>query len=242
MSTNIKLQTELDSAYDLYERNRTTYQVNEIFHSIQGEGVLVGAPATFIRLQGCSVGCSWCDTKYTWATRKGKNRVMLGTSMSPTEIAEQVQHNHVVITGGEPTMWNLDRLIRELRHHRPKCYIQLETSAQFWFKGIERPDWVTWSPKANLAFAEEVDHRWHVACSEIKFVVDEKFLFATALYLEIKAHKLGNRPYIVLMPEGSPPTKENTDKVLRFFSDQKGMLDVRKWRLGQRLQYTIGVD
>lgn len=42
------------------------YPINEMFQTLQGEGVYTGVPAIFIRLQGCPVGCSWCDTKHTW--------------------------------------------------------------------------------------------------------------------------------------------------------------------------------
>ena len=42
------------------------YPVNEIFQSIQGEGYFTGVPAIFVRLQGCPVGCAWCDTQHTW--------------------------------------------------------------------------------------------------------------------------------------------------------------------------------
>mgnify|MGYP003664071811 FL=1 len=44
----------------------TTYKINEIFETLQGEGSFTGQPSIFIRLQGCPVGCSWCDTKHTW--------------------------------------------------------------------------------------------------------------------------------------------------------------------------------
>src|SRR5438132_10540793 len=43
-------------------------RVREVFASVQGEGVTVGTPSAFVRLQGCSVGCAWCDTKYSWAS------------------------------------------------------------------------------------------------------------------------------------------------------------------------------
>ena len=42
------------------------YKINELFETIQGEGSFTGQPSIFLRLQGCPVGCSWCDTKHTW--------------------------------------------------------------------------------------------------------------------------------------------------------------------------------
>ena len=43
------------------------YPINEVFETVQGEGTYTGTPAVFLRLQGCGVGCPWCDTKHTWA-------------------------------------------------------------------------------------------------------------------------------------------------------------------------------
>ncbi|MGY8878270.1 MAG: 7-carboxy-7-deazaguanine synthase QueE, partial [Pseudoalteromonas sp.] len=42
------------------------YKINEVFETIQGEASFTGTPSIFLRLQGCPVGCSWCDTKQTW--------------------------------------------------------------------------------------------------------------------------------------------------------------------------------
>ena len=73
-------------------------KIVEIFHSIQGEGKLVGVPSVFIRLAGCPLRCRWCDTKYAW-------HESAGTEYSIEEIAEAVEKldcDHIVITGGEP--------------------------------------------------------------------------------------------------------------------------------------------
>ena len=70
----------------------------EVFFSIQGEGATAGLPAVFIRLQGCSVGCQWCDTKYSWDPAAGR-AVDLDGLISQ---ARSYPCRRVVITGGEP--------------------------------------------------------------------------------------------------------------------------------------------
>jgi 7-carboxy-7-deazaguanine synthase len=73
-------------------------RVAEIFYSIQGEGPTAGWPAVFVRLQGCSVGCGWCDTKYSWDPAGGQ-------AMALADILAQVERHacpRVVVTGGEP--------------------------------------------------------------------------------------------------------------------------------------------
>ena len=73
-------------------------RVSEIFYSIQGEGATAGLPAVFVRLQGCTVGCAWCDTKYAWDPEAGR-AVTLGA------IVDKVSGfpcRRVVLTGGEP--------------------------------------------------------------------------------------------------------------------------------------------
>ena len=76
----------------------TTGRIAECFYSIQGEGVTAGMPAVFVRLQGCSVGCRWCDTRYSWDPHGGRE-VTLESLLAD---ASAFPCRRVVVTGGEP--------------------------------------------------------------------------------------------------------------------------------------------
>ena len=75
-----------------------TIRVSEIFTSVQGEGPSVGTPSVFVRLQGCSVGCAWCDTKYSWDIRRGDELTLDRVLREVKDAGPQ----NVVVTGGEP--------------------------------------------------------------------------------------------------------------------------------------------
>lgn len=73
-------------------------KVIEIFTSLQGEGVLMGTPTTFVRFEGCNLDCQWCDTKYA---REG------GREMTPHQVLDEVEERNVpfvCLTGGEPML------------------------------------------------------------------------------------------------------------------------------------------
>lgn len=74
-------------------------KISEIFHSVQGEGPLVGTPSIFIRTSGCNLRCVWCDTPYTSWKPEGEE-VALGGVLARVRRFYWCQH--VVITGGEP--------------------------------------------------------------------------------------------------------------------------------------------
>lgn len=95
-------------------------QVSEIFYSIQGEGASCGRATAFVRLGGCSLGCQWCDSKYTW---RG------GTPWEITAIVEAVTAfpaRRVVITGGEPFEQDIAALLQVLR--QAGWTIEIETA------------------------------------------------------------------------------------------------------------------
>ena len=73
-------------------------RVSEIFTSVQGEGPSVATPSVFVRLQGCSVGCAWCDTKYSWDAGRGEEL----TLESVLRRVKDAGPRNVVVTGGEP--------------------------------------------------------------------------------------------------------------------------------------------
>lgn len=100
-----------------------TGRVAEVFFSIQGEGATAGVPAVFARLQGCSVGCEWCDTKYSWDPARGRE-----TSLEAL-LAEMEAHpcRHAVVTGGEPLESALFAPLVSALHARG-WVIEVETS------------------------------------------------------------------------------------------------------------------
>ncbi len=141
----------------------TSYKINELFETIQGEGSYTGQPSIFIRLQGCPVGCSWCDTKHTWEIKLDQqvdSAQMLGKSqeseswsaLTPQEVldvftAQGFLAKHVVITGGEPCMVDLRPLCETLERAGYSC--QIETSGTFEILTSDKC-WVTVSPKVNM--------------------------------------------------------------------------------------------
>jgi organic radical activating enzyme len=221
----------------------TLYQVNEQFCTIQGEGYYTGTASTFIRLQGCTVGCVWCDsgpladlvegrmtngeTRNTWG--KGGQRRSLGAIMAG------VRTRHVVITGGEPTIWNLDPIIRACWDIG--CVVQLETSGQNALKGALVPDWVTWSPKERLDYCPHDLLVPHI--KEVKWVVDEALEWEEVWgwweYFQSR-----QQPIFSLMPEGSPPKDDMVKKAL-LWMEYVPMKYQRDWIYSHRLQYVLNV-
>lgn len=111
----------------------------EEFYTIQGEGFHSGKAAYFIRLGGCDVGCHWCDVKESW-----------DAALHPLTAVETIVANAahypaktVVVTGGEPLLYNLDRLCSQLQAAGIKTFI--ETSGAYPISG--HWDWICLSPK-----------------------------------------------------------------------------------------------
>jgi 7-carboxy-7-deazaguanine synthase len=157
------------------------YKINELFETIQGEGSFTGQPSIFIRLQGCPVGCSWCDTKHTWEielTDEVSKEVMLSKSQETSQWAnfsvEQIlalvdERNytakHIVLTGGEPCMEDLVPLCQAFEQLGYST--QVETSGTFEIKVSEKC-WVTVSPKVNMRGGYPILNSAMIRANEIK--------------------------------------------------------------------------
>lgn len=192
------------------------YPVNEIFQTIQGEGWHTGMPAIFIRLQGCDVGCPWCDTRHTWKL-KPEHRIeaidLLQSSpttawtwMEPTQIVEFVTQpkwtaRWVVITGGEPAMHDLVPLCTVLE--QAGYQVQLETSGTYPVQ-VSETTWVTVSPKIGMRGGLPIQACALARADEIKHPIARQEHVA-ALDTLLAQLPLPSRPRICLQPISQKP-------------------------------------
>lgn len=189
--------------------------ISETFHSLQGEGSLIGMPSLFIRTSGCNLRCTWCDTPYaSWHPT--------GTEMSPAEILailDETPVSHVVLTGGEPMIakgiHELATHIRQRGHHitietagtilpqhipcdlaslSPKLAHSTPTEAQAgpW---SARHDATRWQPEVLRAWMDHCDY-------QLKFVVRHQADVHEIIAL-LEQENLHPPPHkIMLMAEG----------------------------------------
>lgn len=159
----------------------------EEFYTIQGEGFHKGTAAYFIRLGGCDVGCHWCDVKESWDAMKH----------APT-LAEDIVENAIkfsktiVITGGEPLMYNMEPLTSKLR--AKGLQVHIETSGAYPLTG--NWDWICLSPKKMKLPTDEVSKKAH----ELKCIIYNKDDFRFA---EEQAAKVNADCILYLQPEWS---------------------------------------
>lgn len=139
----------------------------EHFYTLQGEGMHAGKAAYFIRLAGCDVGCHWCDVKDSWDENTHPLTDMEALAKEATDLSKTI-----VITGGEPLMWNLDFLTSKLKEFG--ATIHIETSGAYSLSG--QLDWITLSPKKKAEVKPDVLEK----ASELKCIIfnNDDFRFA----------------------------------------------------------------
>ena len=162
--------------------------IMEHFYTIQGEGFNSGRAAYFIRLAGCDVGCVWCDVKESWDSQL---HPILSIDFLISEI-KKTSVDFVVITGGEPALYDLTFFIKKLK--KLKIEVAIETSGCYELKGIV--DWYCFSPKKFKAPCEEA----YQLASELKVIVSHPSDIAWA---ETHSKKVKPTCRLYLQPEWS---------------------------------------
>ena len=200
---------------------RTTYPVMEVFPTLQGEGKYTGSPSYFIRLAGCDVGCSWCDVKDSWPVEDHPqikiDELVLGAKNSGLPM--------VVVTGGEPCMYNLEPLTTALKNEGLK--IHLETSGAHPISGDF--DWITLSPKKFKACLPGS----YLKANELKVVVVNKHDLKWA---KEQAVNVKDDTLLYLQPEWD--RKEQVHGIIKeFLGSEEG----RVWSLSTQTHKYLGI-
>ncbi len=146
----------------------------EHYYTIQGEGFNTGKACYFIRLGGCDVGCVWCDVKDSWDASKHPV-VKVGDMV---KMVTESKAERVVITGGEPLMYDLAFLTQQFQEAGIKTF--LETSGAYPLTGTW--DWICVSPKKFKEPLKEV----LLKTDELKVIVFNKSDFKWAEEHQLK--------------------------------------------------------
>jgi organic radical activating enzyme len=180
----------------------------EEFYTIQGEGFHTGTAAYFIRIGGCDVGCHWCDVKESW-----------NAELHPPTGIDLIVDNAskysktVVVTGGEPLMWDMSALTESLKDKNLNVHI--ETSGAYPLSGTW--DWICLSPKKNKLPTQTV----YDNADELKVIIHNKHDF---MFAEEQAEKVNSKAILFLQPEWSKK-EEMTPLIVDY------VMNNPKWRV-----------
>lgn len=202
-----------------FERATESLPVMETFYSIQGEGANQGKPAFFVRLGGCDVGCVWCDVKESWPADMHPQKTVHELRLE----VQQTGARNVVITGGEPTLYDLVDLCRSLRSLQVSIW--LETAGTGPIRGDF--DWICLSPKKFKPVREEN----YLLSNELKVVVYNQSDLDWACK---QAEQVTETCTLFLQPEWSRE-RASLDFILPF------LLENPRWRLSLQTHKYLGV-
>lgn len=180
--------------------NGSLLPLMEEFYTIQGEGFHSGKAAYFIRLGGCDVGCHWCDVKESWNAELHP----LTNVDTIVENASKYAAKTVVVTGGEPLLYNLDLLTAKLQAAGIKTFI--ETSGAYPLSGTW--DWICLSPKKFKAPLAAISP----LAGELKVIVFNKSDFEWA---EQHAQMVSANCKLYLQPEWSK-AEQMTPEIIEY--------------------------
>ena len=175
--------------------SRNTLLINEIFYSIQGESLTAGEPTTFIRLAGCPLRCSYCDTSYAFKD---------GDELSFESIISKISSYNtslITVTGGEPLAQKNCYIFLDLLSS--KFSVSLETSNAYPIKDVNKNITIILdvkTPKSNESDSNiEVNYNYLKNNDQIKFVICDKTDYDWSVDY-IKKHKLSEKCKILFSP------------------------------------------
>ena len=169
-------------------KNGTVLPIMESFLTIQGEGYFSGKTSYFLRIGGCDVGCHWCDVKESWDPN-------LHPLVKVDTIIKSILETNVktvVITGGEPLMWNMEYLTKQLVKNN--IQIHLETSGAYPLSGSF--NWICLSPKKTMKPLSSI----YSLTNELKIIISNKNDFKWAMKFK---EKVNSKCKLYLQPEWS---------------------------------------
>jgi organic radical activating enzyme len=204
---------------DLSPESTLMYPVMETFYSIQGEGFYQGHAAFFIRLGGCNVGCVWCDVKDSWDATAHPMR-------SVDSLLDEIKltnANIVIVTGGEPLMYDCTGLTDKLKEAGYRTH--LETSGAYPLSG--QWDWICVSPKKFKQCLNEVLRQ----ANELKVVVYHK---SDLNWADEHAQQVSKSCQLFLQPEWSKE-KEMLPQITAFIQQHT------TWKLSLQIHKYMGV-
>ncbi|MAU63516.1 MAG: 7-carboxy-7-deazaguanine synthase QueE [Flavobacteriaceae bacterium] len=193
--------------------------VMESFYTIQGEGYYKGSAAYFIRIAGCDVGCHWCDVKESW-----------DSNIHPIKSIEKIVQNVknkceiVVITGGEPLIWDMNPLTELLKNNNFKTH--LETSGSNKLTG--NWDWICLSPKKRKIPLSQV----YKKADELKIIIYNK---NDLKFAEKEAKKVSKNCILFLQPEWS-----KRDEMMPVIVDY--IMNNSKWKVSLQTHKYLNIS
>jgi len=201
----------------------------EIFYSLQGEGVSVGMPAVFLRLAGCNLACTWCDTKYSWGR---------GVECSPMQLRDLIlpfDAPRLIVTGGEPLL-QMEELEVLLRLLPSEMALEFETNGTIAPSAYLLQRVNQWNVSPKLSHAQQANAIDAVALQQWAKLPHVSFKFVIqhpADWAQIEAFGLP-RESIILMP-----CALSRDELRERRSSLAQLCIEKRVRLGDRLHLEL---
>ena len=195
------------------------YKINEIFHSLQGEGFHSGTPAVFVRFSGCNLRCVFCDTQHQQGTKMSLQTIV-------SEVNKYPDAPLLVLTGGEPSLFIDEEFVAALKTGTGKI-IAIETNGT-----RELPqniDWVTLSPKSAFAGGDS-EPCVLTRCDELKVVY---------LGQDLSQYDMIEAAHRFLQPCYSPDTTKNQQNMQ---ASVETVMSHPQWRLSLQIHRYLGIQ